>query len=79
MNINNITLILKKFLKKYLLLRIKNFTSKQNNAYRMKRNELLNENNISTVNKDLNTIKVQNIKKILKKGSFNSPRFFIIA
>jgi hypothetical protein len=79
MNINNITLILKKFFKKYLLLRIKNLTSKQNNAYRMKRNELLNENNISTVNKDLNTIKVQNIKKILKKGSLNSSRLFIIA
>jgi len=78
MNINNITLILKKFFKKYLLLRIKNFTSKQNNAYLIKRNELLNEKSISEVNKDRTTIKNQNIKKILKKGLLNSSRFFII-
>jgi hypothetical protein len=78
MNINNITLILKKFFKKYLLLRIKNFTSKQNNAYLIKRNELLNEKSISEVNKDRTTIKNQNIKKILKKRLLNSSRFFII-
>jgi len=78
MNINNITLILKKFFKKYLLLRIKNFTSKQNKAYLIKRNELLNEKSISEVNKDRTTIKNQNIKKILKKGLLNSSRFFII-
>jgi hypothetical protein len=78
MNINNITLILKKFFKKYLLLRIRNFTSKQNNAYLIKRNELLNEKSISEVNKDRTTIKNQNIKKILKKRLLNSSRFFII-
>jgi hypothetical protein len=78
MNINNVTLILKKFFKKYLLLRIKNFTSKQNNAYLIKRNELLNEKSISEVNKDRTTIKNQNIKKILKKGLLNSSRLFII-
>jgi hypothetical protein len=78
MNINNITLILKKFFKKYLLLRIKNFTSKQNNAYLIKRNELLNEKSISEVNKDRTTIKNQNIKKILKKGLLNSSCLFII-
>jgi hypothetical protein len=69
---------LKKFLRKYFLLIIKNFTNKQNNAYRIKRKELLNENNISAVNKDRNTIKIQNIKKILKKGSLNSSLLFII-
>jgi hypothetical protein len=78
MNINNITLILKKFFKKYLLLRIKNFISKQNNAYLIKRNELLNEKRISEVNKDRTTIKNQNIKKILKKRLLNSSRLFII-
>jgi hypothetical protein len=44
----------------------------------MKRNELLNENNISAVNNDRSTIKIQNIKKILKKGSLNSSLLFII-
>ena len=78
MDIINITFILKKFLRKYFLLIIKNFTNKQNNAYRIKRKELLNENNISAVNKDRNTIKIQNIKKILKKGSLNSSLLFII-
>jgi len=67
MNINNIKFILKNFVRKNLLLIIKNFISKQNKAYRIKKNELLNENNISELNNERNTIKNQNIKKNLKK------------
>jgi hypothetical protein len=78
MNISNITLILKKFFRKYLLLIIKNFISKQKNANRIKKNELLNENNISEVNSDRTTIKIQNIRKNLKNVSLKFSFFFII-
>jgi hypothetical protein len=78
MNISNITLILKKFFRKYLLLIIKNFISKQNNAYLIKKIELLNENNISEVNKERATIKIQNTRKILKNMSLKFSFFFII-
>jgi hypothetical protein len=77
-NINKIEFILKKFSKKNLLLIIKNFTNKQKNAYRIYKNELLNENNISIVNKDLITINNQNIKKILKNISLKFSLFLTI-
>jgi hypothetical protein len=78
MNISNITLILKKFFRKYLLFIIKNFISKQNNAYLIKKNELLSENNISEVNNERTTIIIQNTRKSLKNLSLKFSLFFII-
>ena len=51
--------------------------SKQNNPYRIKKNELLNENNISEENNERIVIMIQNIIKNLKNLSLRFS-FFII-
>jgi hypothetical protein len=51
--------------------------SKQNSPYRIKKNELLNENNISEENNERIVIMIQNIIKNLKNLSLRFS-FFII-
>lgn len=51
--------------------------SKQNNPYRIKKNELLNENNISEENNERIVIMIQNIIKNLKNLSLRFLPFII--